>query len=448
MIRAATETRNIDFKAAMNWLTASKCERFEILKDVAAFANVGGGHLIIGRDEPTYTSGCVSSEQAESFDPTDFNTFVNRYLRPAVECRITIEAFNGDQLIVIEIPEFDSSPLIFQTVGNCGDTTCRKNPHFKPGDLFTRTKAQQSQRVSDPDDMRDILNRGLRKNQDELMNSFQRVLASPSAIEQALPQSPYDNELEEDERDFFHGIFYPWVPHVGHFDLTVRPANYQHERLELRSTPSKIKQYAYVLNRNNVFESIPYDNDHESRNFSGGCRMALKKPEWRRYEGVSLRQSGLYRLVRIFPEDFKPNEDRTRAELVEVDRSLWLDSFVTQMTMLHLLARRIARDLLSDLGDEVQIDLRVDGLAGRRLLVNRPDPMLELRLRLSSTPGSENVFRFPLRTTRRALEVDAVTTARNQCAKILWTFGLSGDGLIGIQRGLLGGFDPTALTAE
>lgn len=68
IIRGRTETRNIDFKAAMNWRTATKCVKFEILKDIAAFVNVGGGYIVIGRDEPNFTSGSMTKEQADSFD--------------------------------------------------------------------------------------------------------------------------------------------------------------------------------------------------------------------------------------------------------------------------------------------------------------------------------------------------------------------------------------------
>src|SRR3979411_2131594 len=73
----------------MDWIRSTRCERFEILKDIAALANVGGGgHIVIGRDEPALTSGSLTQEQADSFDPTKVNACVHRYLSPAIECRV------------------------------------------------------------------------------------------------------------------------------------------------------------------------------------------------------------------------------------------------------------------------------------------------------------------------------------------------------------------------
>jgi hypothetical protein len=149
-IIAAVETQVIDFKAAFCWQDATKCERFEILKDIAAMANVGGGLIIIGRDEPNHTAGSLDTAEATSFDPTEVNKVVHRYLASSIECGVELEIVNRDTLAVIDVPEFEPTPLVFQEIGNCGVDGCKKTPHFKQGDLFIRTKAQQSQRISTP----------------------------------------------------------------------------------------------------------------------------------------------------------------------------------------------------------------------------------------------------------------------------------------------------------
>jgi hypothetical protein len=146
-----------------------------------------------------------------------------------------------------------------------------------------------------------------------------------------------------------------------------------------------------------------------------------------------------------FKKNYEPSEDRTSARFVEINRTLLIDLFVEQMTLLHILARNIARDLLADADEEVQFDLRVDGLAGRTLAANRLDPMKTFLICVPGHTGTENVFNFPLRTTLRALEVEAVSVARDRCARVLWTFGLDGNAMLSMQRSLLGGTEPIAL---
>jgi hypothetical protein len=444
MIREATETRVIDFKAAMDWKLASKCEKFEILRDVAALANVGGGHIIIGRDGPSFASGSVTPQQAASFDPTLLNTDVHNYLTPAIECRVEIDEVDNDMLVVVEVPEFESSPLIFQEVGNCGVAGCKKTPHFRPGDVFIRTKAVQSRRVTDADEMRDIITRAVRKSRDELVTAMQRMLTSPQSVEEPLPQSPYDTEAEHEEREFFRPTFL-WLMTAGHLDMTVRPAVYRPDRIDLHMTPRKIVEYAAIIECSGIFDAIPFEQSHEQENFASGARLRLHRPEWRRVEAVSLHTSGLYRIVRAFQEDYEPDKDHQSARFVETERVLLVDTFVEQMTLIHLLARNIGRDLLDGPDEEIQIDLRIDSLAGRTLQANRLEPLQTFLMGLGGQQGTENVFKFPLRTTLRALEIDVVALARERCARILWTFGLRGESILSMQRSLLGRTEPTAL---
>lgn len=446
IIEAATETRNIDFKRSMNWRTSTQCAKFELLKDIAAMANAGGGFLIIGRDEPLHETGTLTEEEAGSFDPTEVNKSIHRYLAPIHECRVECERSGADLLVVLDVPEFETSPLIFQQVGNCGDSGCKK-PHFLAGDIFIRTKAQQTQRIATAEEMRDLINRGVRKTSTDFVTAIQRMLSAPQSIEEPLAASPYDEESAHEERDFFGPIFYPRVAHAGYYDMSIRPVKYKKDRLELRRVPNKVREYAFVINRNGLFDSVPYDG-LEGSNFAGGCRLRIMKPPWRRIEAVSLWQSGLYRIARAFPEDYEPNKERTAARLKDTDRELWIDTFVEYMTMFHLLARNVMRDMGDDEDEQFQVDIRIDGLAGRTLDGNNVDPLESFLIGLRGQHGTENSFFFPLRTTLRSMEVEAVSLAAERCATVLWTFGLTGDSISTFQRRLLGNSEPHAFPAS
>jgi predicted HTH transcriptional regulator len=83
-LREARGMRNVDFKAAFNGRSKPRCTRLELLKDIAAMANSGGGCLIIGRDEPYYTTGSLTQEQVDSFDTTCVLDFVHGNLSPTL----------------------------------------------------------------------------------------------------------------------------------------------------------------------------------------------------------------------------------------------------------------------------------------------------------------------------------------------------------------------------
>lgn len=406
--------------------------------DVAAMANAGGGYVIIGRNGPRHTSGTLTDDQVESFDPTEVNKLIHRYLSPRHECHVEPEKVDAATVVVLDVPTFESAPLIFKEVGNCGKPPCGRGPHFLPGDVFMRTKAQQSQRVMDSEEMAELINRAGRARREELLTDFQAMLNASESIEAPSERSPYEDELEHEAREFFGPLFNPWLQSLGHFDLRVQPVKYREDRVALNLTPRLIRELAFTVNRGGYFDGVPYENNLQCENFSYGARLHLRQLEWRRLEGVSLCTSGLYRLVRSFPEDFQPNAERTGAQLVMDKRELWLDTFVEQMTMLHLLAHDVALKVTGDEDEEVQFDMRVDGLSGRYLGANRMDVLDRFLMAFRSQSGTENVFYFPMRTTARALRVGAMKLARERCAKILWTFGLNDQSIMPLQRNLLG----------
>ncbi len=423
----------------MAWRGETRCARLEIVLDIAGLANTGGGHLVIGRHEPDYKTGTLTDEQLRSFDPTEVNAFVRRVLTPPIECQLHEYAVGDDVVMIVEVPGFESVPLLFYKSGDCGRADCKKQPHFLPGDVFIRSKAMESRRVVDVEEMREIIDRAVRKREAELFDGFHRILRAPQDIETPQLASSYDAELAQEGDDFFRPVFSPWVAQLGHFDLTIRPTAYREDRIELARTPRDIREFSFVVLRNGIPEGIPYEHNTNGENAPLGARLLLQKPQWRQIEAASLSTSALYRIVRAFPEDYQPDADGTRAEVALGARVLWVDHFVNQMTMFHLLARNVALRVTEDEDEEVQFDLRVDGLEGRATALNMPDPLVEFRIGIGQQTGTKNVFDFTLRTTPRELKANAMSLAREHCKRILWTFGISEAAIIGFQRRLFGG---------
>jgi hypothetical protein len=437
-IARRTETRNIEFKGPMSW-TASTCDRFELLKDICALANSGGGQLIVGRNEPDYTTGTVSDDEAKSFDSTAVNTTIHKYLAPRIECTVAIYDVASDRVIVVDVPEFDTSPLIFQSTGNCSDPNHQGNPHFRSSEIYIRTKAHQSARVTDPDDMRDLLARAVRKSGQEIVDSVARLLNTPGSTEEPLPASPYDAELEREDRDFFKQIFYPWTALRGHFDLVVRPVIYAADRLDKGQLRQIIRETGVAYRaRSNIADTMPQEGQ-EIENAEDGVRAKYQHPEWKRYEASTLSCSGTYRYVKGFEEDY------IEGTLSDTDRQLWPASFTRRVTMLFLLARNAARKVVKDESEEIQVDVRIDGLLNRRVHTDFLDPMSDMVVAMHAHDGTKARFDYPLRTTLAEFEVSVVDLSRKLLLDIFWTFGLDGSFVSAVQRQLLGKSEPRAL---
>lgn len=426
-------------------------------------ANLGGGLIIVGRDEPDFITGTLDDRQARSFDVTDLNKFVHRYLTPALECAVTVERVDDDRLAVIDVPSFDGIPLIFKVEGHCSDEKHRKTPHFGRADIYMRGKAMESHRIVDPEEMRELLAIASRAQRDEIMEGLRRQFesmletmrtmlnVSPVLMSQppivAPPSAPVEpanldivtlNERkhDDDDRDFFRSYFFPWLFTHGHYDMTVRPAAFRADRLERAGLPARIREFSAVVNRRGILEAVPYESTNQTEHFRSGVRLKGRKPEWRHVEAASLQRSGVYRIVRSFQEDFRPNENGAGATIIDTDRMLYIDTFVETVTLFYMLAARVAQGVATENSDEVEIEFVVDGLAMRQAVGNMPEVEELLRRGPSGHEGSENRFAFSYRGTPSQIREMALSRAVDDSAEVLWSFGLANNIVPGLQRRL------------
>lgn len=81
LILRCSESKDLDYKAPCAWDNTDKRACRELVKDILALANAGGGWFAIGVSETgtSFTPYGVSDEQAASFETTQVNTFLNNY---------------------------------------------------------------------------------------------------------------------------------------------------------------------------------------------------------------------------------------------------------------------------------------------------------------------------------------------------------------------------------
>lgn len=191
LIDLKTETARLDFKERLNWNDATKEEKCKIVKDILAFANYpGGGRIVLGIRDNDFVVIGMNQNEFDSFDITSINNFLHAYSDPVFTCSLQKFVLAEKRLIVLDVPEFSTSPIIckkdFQN--NKGENILQK------GVLYIRKESAESSRVETVEEMRGILNRALKGRSDEILRDISILLSGSSRLEPA--EDIFGNALE------------------------------------------------------------------------------------------------------------------------------------------------------------------------------------------------------------------------------------------------------------
>ncbi|WP_454806390.1 AlbA family DNA-binding domain-containing protein [Paraburkholderia fungorum] len=182
VIKSGRETKSLDYKGATAWDEGDKKACCSIVKDILAFANSGGGYIVVGVDEHNagFSWTGVTNEQAASYDTTRINQFVQNYVDPPINCTVAKHTMDEALFVVIEVPAFADTPHICQ----------KAYPDVLQGAvLYVRTDNNQSAPIKSSADFRNIVNQAVRQRSDALLDSFRAILVGVTTNQQALPSA-------------------------------------------------------------------------------------------------------------------------------------------------------------------------------------------------------------------------------------------------------------------
>lgn len=180
------EPKNFDYKVGFRWQDKTE-QTLGIVSDIMGFSNTrDGGVLIIGFNGQSKDFSGEPDRWWESFDTTNVMDTVNKYCEPRVNVTVSIKptfsykSKNGP-LVILEISEFDAVPIICVKDGN---TSANENI-FRKSQIFIRTNRASTESISNPDDMRDLINRATIKNGEIILSQF---FAITRGMEQENPR--------------------------------------------------------------------------------------------------------------------------------------------------------------------------------------------------------------------------------------------------------------------
>lgn len=393
LIEGGNENRNLDYKGPFSWSDARRDEKVEIVKDILAFSNArDGGAILIGIDDSTNVAVGLTNDQSASFDQTSFNDFVQKYTDPVVTCDVYRRQIDGKRIVVIAVPEFEDVPILCKLTAQS-----EKDPRkllLRKGGLYKRTDKATSVLIEDSSDMRELLNRGVLRRQDELMFAMKQILQPNESLLRLDGRSPFDKEIDE-ANQYFRELWDGKLQNNPHWNLTIRPEIYVKHRISNLGDLRERVHVSAVSLRGWTFPFASRLGDQEWSNFHGGSQSShdtdLHAPEaFRAYQsGLIVWCSGLW----------EQNEGRFQGGNV-----LSFISAIYSTTEWVLFAQRYFESLLS-IEDSIRIEVDLKNTMNQRLI--SADPLVSLydeyRAKINSIHVEETSTVSELRTDPQSI---------------------------------------------
>ena len=134
-----SETDNVDFKSTFD--PSAQRDWLELIKDIAAFANSGGGHILVGLLDDGAPSG-VDLGELLAVDPADFGNRFHKYTGQHFSGVEFIECEKLSRRICAIRVSGVNVPIVFTRVGETELPDGKKKTTFALGTVYFRHGAK------------------------------------------------------------------------------------------------------------------------------------------------------------------------------------------------------------------------------------------------------------------------------------------------------------------
>ena len=174
-VAAEGESARVDFKDRFDANSAK--DWCEIVKDIVAMANSGGGCLIFGvRDDGTPSDW--DPQPVLTLDPAKITDRIYKYTaRNVAGFQIVSRKRRGSVVAVLVVGE-GRVPLVFAKPGTYSLGDNRQKTAFSQGTVYFRHGAKSEPATTD--DIADFLHRRLGEERDHLLRNLRKVLQAPA----------------------------------------------------------------------------------------------------------------------------------------------------------------------------------------------------------------------------------------------------------------------------
>ena len=237
----------------MAWDEKDRKACCEIVKDCLAMANTEGGYLVIGVRETSSVPSIdgLSREQADSWETTRLNNFINNYADPPINTTMKNTLINGRFVAVIAIPRFTEVPHV-----------CKRDyPNVLSAPTFyVRTDANASEPLRTSADAHALIEHAVRQRADQLLSSIHLVLKSGLATKSVDAEEQYKDQIEG-AKIRLHELSSNKYVNSPLIYSAIYPSDFDSERLDLENL-SAVARKSYVDYFGWAFpfiDTYPYD---------------------------------------------------------------------------------------------------------------------------------------------------------------------------------------------
>jgi hypothetical protein len=170
-----SETADVEFKSAFN--PSDRGEFLEVIKDVLAMANSGGGMILFGVLNDGTPNGAEMRGIA-TLDPANVTNLIYKYTDfqfQGFELRRLHK--NGCEIWAIVV-NAASTPLVFSQAGNYADPSGRQKSAFAAGTMYFRHGAKSE--PGNSEDLRLSIERRLETIRHEWLDGIAKIVEAPS----------------------------------------------------------------------------------------------------------------------------------------------------------------------------------------------------------------------------------------------------------------------------
>ncbi len=193
-LAANRESKSVEFKE--QFLPSDARQSLEVLKDIVAIANSGGGTLAVGIDNSGAASG-TDVKTVLNYDHAKYCDLIRKYTLQNFCYFELIEAEKDGRKVAIFLINQPDYPLVFEKPGTYPiENNSKQITVFGQGTVFFRHGAKSEHGTSD--DLRRFLQKRIREMEDQLLKGLRKVSEAPRGSQLqvvspvALDPSPAD----------------------------------------------------------------------------------------------------------------------------------------------------------------------------------------------------------------------------------------------------------------
>jgi hypothetical protein len=173
-LAAKRESRTVEFKE--QFIPTDPKQSLEVLKDIVAIANFGGGTLAVGINNAGEACG-TDIKPVLQHDHAKYCDLIRKYtLQNYCDFEVIEAEKDGDRVAVFVINPPDA-PLVFEKPGTYPVENNRQQTAFAQGTFYFRHGAKTETGTSD--DLRRFMERRIREMQDQLVKGLRKVAVAP-----------------------------------------------------------------------------------------------------------------------------------------------------------------------------------------------------------------------------------------------------------------------------